>query len=374
MKITYIKQGRGWIWRAYLLNPMTGQKQDHKSKSFPTKKEAQKDSEEMLKNYLDGRITLPSKITFEELADQWLRAKRAELSKRSSILFNEDQTKALTNHFGKILIKDLSPLLVQNYYSTLKEQARPLSSKTIEHRAKVLKSILRFAVQMRLLNNNPAEGIKSPKTHKKQIEPWTQEEFARFYAEIKKHRLFAFYRLSAYTGARRGELLALRRADIDFNKQEMTICKTRGRYQREVIETDLTKTDLPRTVKLDGDTCDILRDHIKRMTLEASSSPFPYSNSDAYLFVQEDGSPIDPSHPSNLFTKVSKKLGLPPQRLHDLRHFHATELIRSGANILEVSDRLGHSSIEITLGVYGHIRPEDRSEIAEKFAKVLNLQ
>jgi len=373
MKITYIKQGRGWIWRAYLLNPMTGQKQDHKSKSFPTKKEAQKDSEEMLKNYLDGRITLPSKITFEELADQWLRAKRAELSKRSSILFNEDQTKALTNHFGKILIKDLSPLLVQNYYSTLKEQARPLSSKTIEHRAKVLKSILRFAVQMRLLNNNPAEGIKSPKTHKKQIEPWTQEEFALFYAEIKKHRLFAFYRLSAYTGARRGELLALRRADIDFNKQEMTICKTRGRYQREVIETPLTKTDLPRTVRLDGKTCDILRDHIKRMTLEASSSPFPYSAS-GYLFVQEDGSAIDPSHPSNLFTKVSKRLGLPPQRLHDLRHFHATELIRSGANILEVSDRLGHSSIEITLGVYGHIRPEDRSEIAEKFAKVLNLQ
>lgn len=373
MKITYIKRGQGWVWRAYLLNPMTGQKQDHKSKGFPTKKEAIKDAEEMLRNYLDGRITLPSKITFEELADQWLRAKRAELSKRSSILFNEDQTKALTNHFGKILIKDLSPLLVQNYYSTLKEQGRPLSSKTIEHRAKVLKSILRFAVQMRLLNNNPAEGIKSPKTHKKQIEPWTQEEFARFYAEIKKHRLFAFYRLSAYTGARRGELLALKRSDIDFVKQEITISKTRGRYAREVIETNLTKTDLPRTITLDPDTCDILRDHIKRMTLEASSSPFPYSNSDAYLFVQEDGSPIDPSHPSNLFTKVSKRLGLPPQRLHDLRHFHATELIRSGANILEVSDRLGHSSIEITLGVYGHIRPEDRSEIAEKFAKVLNL-
>lgn len=373
MKITYIKQGRGYIWRAYLLNPMTGQKQDHKSKSFPTKKEAQKDAEEMLRNYLDGRLTIISKITFDELADQWLRAKRSELSKRSSILFNELQAKALCSHFGKILIKDLSPLLVQNYYSTLKEQDHPLSSKSIEHRAKVLKSILKFAVQMKLLNNNPAEGIKSPKTHKKQLEPWTQEEFARFYAEIKKHRLFAFYRLSAYTGARRGELLALRRSDIDFVKQEITISKTRGRYAREIIETNLTKTDLPRTITLDPDTCQILRDHIKKMTLEASSSPFANSNSDAYLFIQEDGSPIDPSHPSNLFTKVSKRLGLPPQRLHDLRHFHATELIRSGANILEVSDRLGHSSIEITLGVYGHIRPEDRSQIAEKFAKVLNL-
>ena len=372
MKINYIKRGQGWIWRAWLLNPATGQKQDHKSKSFPTKKEAQRDADEMLRNYLDGRLTLPSKLYFEELVDQWLRAKRAELTKPSSIFFNEDQAKALVNYFGKILIKDLSPLLVQNYYSTLKEQDRPLSSKSIEHRAKVLKSILKFAVQMKLLNNNPAEGIKSPKTHKKQINPWTQEEFACFYAEIKKHRLFAFYRLSAYTGARRGELLALRRADIDFNKQEMTISKTRGRYAREIIETNLTKTDLPRTITLDDDTCQILRDHIKKMTLEATSSPFPYSAS-GYLFVQEDGSPIDPSHPSNLFTKVSKRLGLPSQRLHDLRHFHATELIRSGANILEVSDRLGQSSIEITLGVYGHIRPEDRSQIAEKFAKVLNL-
>ena len=108
------------------------------------------------------------------------------------------------------------------------------------------------------------------------------------------------------------------------------------------------------------------------MTLEASNSPFPYSSS-GYLFVQEDGTPIDPSHPSNLFTKVSKRLGLRSQRLHDLRHFHATELIRSGANILEVRDRLGHSSIEITLGVYGHIRPEDRTEIAENFAKVMKL-
>ncbi len=373
MKIQYLKRGKLWIWRAYLPNPVTGQKQDYKSKGFPTKKEAQTDAEAMLKNYLNGSLALPTKMTFEELCEEWIRAKRNELHKRSSVYYLEDQRKALNNYFGKVLIKDISPILVQNYYSSLKEQDRPLSSGTINNRAKALKSVLKFGVQMRLLNNNPAEGIKPPKTHKKQINPWTKEEFGSFYAEIKKHRLFAFYRLSAFTGARRGELLALRRSDIDFVKQEITISKTRNRYKREIIEQNLTKSDLPRTISIDAETCQILKDHIKQMTQEASTSPFPLLVSD-YLFVQEDGSPIDPSTPSNLFYKTWKRLGLRSQRLHDLRHFHATELIRSGANILEVRDRLGHSSIEITLGIYGHLRPEDRSEIAENFAKVLNLK
>ena len=372
MKITYEKRGKLIVWRAYLPDPMSGQKKQHRSKGFQTKREAQADAEEMLKNYLDGRFALPSKMTFEELCEQWQRAKRNELHKRSSIYYIQEQGRVLNHYFAKVLINDISPLMVQNYYSTLKELTPPLSSSTIGGRAKSLKSVLKFGVQMRLLNNNPAEGIKPPKTHTKQIDPWTKEEFALFYNEIKTHRLFAFYRLSAFSGARRGELLALRRADIDFTKQEVTFSKTRGRYDKEIVEENLTKTDKPRTIALDGETCQILREHIKKMTLEASNSPFPYSSS-GYLFVQEDGTPIDPSHPSNLFTKVSKRLGLRSQRLHDLRHFHATELIRSGANILEVRDRLGHSSIEITLGVYGHIRPEDRTEIAENFAKVMKM-
>jgi integrase len=225
---------------------------------------------------------------------------------------------------------------------------------------------------MKMLNNNPAEGVKPPKKHKKQIDPYSRAEFIVFYEAIKSHRLFAFYRLSAFTGARRGELLALRKSDIDFTKKEITINKTRGLAGSEVIEEGLTKTDLPRTISIDEETCQILKDHFKKMTLELSSSPFPLQGSD-YVFTQEDGSALYPSTPSNLFLKVIRKVGLRPQRLHDLRHFHATELIRLGANLLDIQFRLGHKDLKMTLGTYGHLRPEDKSRIAEHFAKVMSI-
>lgn len=372
MKITYIKKERGWIWRAYLPDPKSGGRKDFKSKQFPTKRGAEQDAEAMLKNYLGGGFALPSKTTFEQLATQWLRAKRGELSKKSTNYFYNQQVNSLNLYFSKVLIQDISPLMVQDFYSTLKEQDKPLSSGTINHYSKTLKTILKFAVQMKMLNNNPAEGVRPPKTHKTQINPWTRAEFILFYNEIKDHRLFAFYRLSAYTGARRGELLALRKSDIDFTKQEMTISKTRGLAGAEVIEDELTKTDLPRTISIDEETCQILKEHFKKMTLELSSSPFPLQGSD-YVFTQEDGSPIYPSTPSSLFSKVSRKVGLRPQRLHDLRHFHATELIRSGFNLLDIQFRLGHTTLEMTMGTYGHLRPEDKSRIAEHFAKVMNI-
>ena len=83
------------------------------------------------------------------------------------------------------------------------------------------------------------------------------------------------------------------------------------------------------------------------------------------------GLPLDPSTPYQLFKKTAKKLGLRSESLHSIRHLHATELLNSGAGVHLVKDRLGHSDISTTLRIYAHIRPEQKQEVADLFARAI---
>ena len=90
-----------------------------------------------------------------------------------------------------------------------------------------------------------------------------------------------------------------------------------------------------------------------------------------YIFTRENGLPLDPSTPYQLFKKTAKRIGLRSESLHSIRHLHATELLNSGAGVHLVKDRLGHSDISTTLRIYAHIRPEQKQEVADLFARAI---
>ena len=93
---------------------------------------------------------------------------------------------------------------------------------------------------------------------------------------------------------------------------------------------------------------------------------------DDFVFAHPDGTPLDPSTVSHSFAKVIRKAGLPPIRLHDLRHTHATFMLKAGIHPKVVSERLGHSSIRITLDTYSHMLPGLQEAAAQRFDDFLN--
>ena len=227
---------------------------------------------------------------------------------------------------------------------------------------------LTYAVEVdSVLSANPAKKISTPKGPSLTPELWTKEQLKQFLEVASSHRLGFLFRLSAYTGARRGEVLALRWSDFDGSM--LTISKSRVKAGNQVLELNSTKggTNGRRTIKIDTDTMDLLKAHRRQQVLERMAIGSAWTDT-GYVFVREDGLPVDIHTPTHLFSKLSKQANLRPIRLHDLRHIHATELLRAGEQLHIVAHRLGHRDAMVTATIYAHVTSQQVETASERFA------
>jgi integrase len=274
-------------------------------------------------------------------------------------------------------LSDIKPTDIQKFYTGMLNSpgasGRPIKARTVEHTGAILKKALRYAVEVEgALSFNPASRVPLPKSDAQAPAPWNRNELATFLEEAKSHRLFFFYRLSAYTGARRGELLALRWSDFDSNY--ITISKSRTLTGRAVVETNTTKGGKggQRRVKLDRETIELFGAHRKRQIEERLSMGSAWTET-GYVFVREDGKPLGEWVVTQLFIKTRKLAGLRHNRLHDLRHLHATELLRLGEPLHVVSKRLGHADPMVTATIYAHVSDEQADTASSTFANGARL-
>lgn len=245
----------------------------------------------------------------------------------------------------------------------------------------ILRKAFRDAVVVdQVLASNPVDRAKRPRGARREVgEIWTPGQLQIFLQVATDHRLFAFYHLAAYTGARRGELLNLRWEQVDLDSSEVRITGSAAVIGGQRIE-GTTKGGRSRTVSIDPGTVQVLKDHRKRQAAERLAvGPEWRGGSDDYVFTSAWGEPIHPDTVSSLMPvlvnrhnerQAEKKAGrpLPAARLHDLRHVHATTLLRAGVPVHVVAARLGHADPSITLRVYAHVISEQLAEAAVIFA------
>ncbi|WP_285734015.1 site-specific integrase [Nocardiopsis sp. ATB16-24] len=184
------------------------------------------------------------------------------------------------------------------------------------------------------------------------------------------------------TGMRRGEVLALRWRDVDLDARTMavrrsaTLIKTKGGGERIVEGT--TKSNRPRVLDLDDDTVSLLRAHRR----DCAALALQFGRDDSLIFADQEGAHLHPERFSRSFKadvrrcrKQLAKRGVedaPPEiRLHDLRHTHATVLLGIGTNPKIVSERLGHSSVSVTLDIYSHVLPTIQRQAVDQLHAVM---
>ena len=176
---------------------------------------------------------------------------------------------------------------------------------------------------------------------------------------------------AVYTGARKSELLALKWSDLDFEQQELVISKNRLVVRGEnVVQASTKGGEGRRTVSLDPVTVEIMKDHRKRQFEERLKAGSLWSET-GYIFATEFGEPINYGTPTQLFTKIKNLLNLPDQRFHDLRHFHATQLLKAGTPLHVVAHRLGHRDPMVTATTYAHITADQAVNVSVVFAKAV---
>lgn len=226
------------------------------------------------------------------------------------------------------------------------------------------------------LGVNPAASASPPRVPQPEIAPPTPAQLAELQKTIDASdpEFGVFVRLSAMTGARRSEMLALRWPDVDFERGVVTI--GRGLFQGpdgRLVEKD-TKTHQTRRVALDAPTTTPLVDH-RAAAVERAEQCDATIADDAFVFAGDvtGATPWYPDSASRRFRKACDDAGLKGVRLHDLRHYVATRLLSAGVDVRTVAARLGHRNAATTLNVYSHFVPEADQAAAEILGRLTAL-
>jgi len=291
---------------------------------------------------------------------------------------------------GKLTLKELKTHHVQKMLNQKSKSGRRrgknnpgLSPRMVEHIFCVINMALNQAVNNGLLGHNVCRAVKKPKKIRHVVNPWTVKQTKLFLASVKGDRLFPFYVLAIGTGLRRSEILGLQWSDIDFEKQSLTVrriyIKIKGACIFSEPKTQLSK----RTITLPAFVINSLLELKKAQAQEkllwngkhkdTTSKEKPEFNPLKLVFCNEFGQPYYPQSISDQFKKATVKAGLPVIRFHDLRHGHATMLLELGVHLKVVSDRLGHSTINLTADTYSHVQEKVQREASNKLNELLNF-
>ncbi len=321
----------------------------------------------------------PAKITVAEYIRVWLRD-YAEHNVAASTLqrYRGIVESHIIPTLGSRRLADLRPIDIQAAYTRwlspggrCGSEMRGLSPRTVLHHHRLLREALNQAVRWQLLARNPCDSVEPPRPTRAEVKVLDGREAKRLLDAAKAEPLYALYHTAVTTGARLGELLALRWQDVDFEGSRMSVSRTVRRYSDNGYVFSSPKTHRSRRpIALDAKTKDVLLEH-RRRQLERRLLVGPAYDDQDLVFATSTGTPLGDSTVRTTFTRILQAAGLKRIRLHDLRHTAATLMLKAGVNPKVVSDRLGHSTISITLDIYSHVLPDMQRDGAEALARMI---
>jgi integrase len=262
---------------------------------------------------------------------------------------------------------------VQAFYSSL--TGKGLSARTVRFTHSVLSSAFKQAVQWRMLTTNPCSAVELPRKAAKEMLSLTPAEAARFLAEAVSDRWGALFTLALITGLRPSEYLGLKWSDVDLERGQVSVQRSliwrsfkRGDWYFGEPKTPRSKRRIP----LPMSVISALKEHRRQQMQERLQAGAEYQNLDL-VFATTEGQPlIRLNIVQKHFKPILKRAKLPETlRLYDLRHTCATLLLAANENPKVVSERLGHSSITLTMDIYSHVLPDMQQGASEKLECLL---
>jgi len=245
--------------------------------------------------------------------------------------------------------------------------ARPFSAQTVRGIARVVSSAFSRAIRWGLIATNPVSNSEPPIPKKHEgVALLPSEQELLIQSATSPWCLATLLELNAATGARRGELLALRWSDIDAG--DIVIARSLTQTRLGGLEFKGTKTGAPRRVNLPESVLVPLEVHRKTQNKFHQQFGSDYRADLDLIFANPDGTPLKPDSISVAVTKLCRKLKLPKgASLHSLRHTHGSILLANGQDLPTVSKRLGHASIRTTADIYAHAMRGADQEAAKRW-------
>ena len=368
-------------------DPLTGRRITKYVTFRGTKRKAQEELTRLLGRRNEGSYVEPTKMTVAQYLNHWLEGDiDRRVAARTAARYRGIVEKNIIPKLGHVPMRKLTAVHIEAFEAELQREGwvkarakqkikegeeapipekRGLSAQTALHIHRTLSQALGHAVRLGVLFKNPAEQVKPPRPPSREIKILDKKEITTLINAAKGVGLYVPVLVAVTTGMRRGELLALRWSDISPKAELLTVNQSleriKGRFE---FKSPKTKTSR-RTITLPAITIEALRGHYRaqieeRLKLGLGRDPR------GLVFARPDGQPMDADTLSKAFRRLVASAKVTPITFHGLRHTHISHLLMDGVHVKLVSERAGHASINITLGVYAAYIPNMQSDAARR--------
>lgn len=358
-------------------DPATGKRKRTTKRGFLTKSDAEAFLLEINNQQSQNIFLIPKVILVKDFLHDWLKS-YAEINVRESTFRGYERiiNKQIIPHIGGLDLKKLSSIDIDRLYAYLLKEGRTdgkggLSQKTLQYIHRVLNEALSYAVKKKIIFINPMTSISNvPKPKKYRGNIYSAEEILHL-LQITKNTIYELpIALAAICGLRRGECLAIKEDDIDFENKTILINKQLIDLDDKVVLTPPKSEESTRLISAPNEVFEIIYRHIQKNHKNKELLENEYDDQ-KWIICHNNGRIIKPKYFSKNFTNMIKSKNLKPIRFHDLRHSCASLMLTSGVAMKTASQILGHSSISITADLYTHVTQDNKRIAAIKIGNKL---
>ncbi|MFH7833933.1 tyrosine-type recombinase/integrase [Bacillus luti] len=375
---SFRKVSNGWQYRIKFKDPYTHQYKEKTKRGFKTKKEAQIAATEEEQRILNGFEIDSVPVSLKYFLEDWLTVyKENTVRKNTFILHKRNIEKHIIPYFKNINLKDLKPMMYQNFLNHLTDQGYSKGTVKIIHRT--MNNAMCKANSLKKIETNPcSDAVISNKNQKKEegLKYMRTGDIPLFLKASYQYNYiyYIFFKTLINTGMRKGEAAAIQWSDIDFKENTINITKTLDFQTKEGEDLfgDTKTFSSRRTITIPDSLAKDLLNHKKWQNENKLVLQESYKHDLNLVFTKVDGSHLPKSTLFNALTRILKKAELPYLEIHGLRHTHAVLLLESGANLKYIQERLGHKSIEMTSNIYSHISDKINKDSISEFEKYMS--
>ena len=345
-----------------------------KSMYCKTQQEAIKVARKVNNDKDQGMLISTEDQTLSTFLTTWLQdTAQPRLRDRTYLRYRELIELHVLPMLGKVKLQKLSPQHLQKLYNKKREEG--YAPQTIKHIHRVLHRALNDALKWDLVAKNVCNAVDAPRVPKQEMKALTPEQAQQFLEAAKGDPFEALFVLALTTGMRRGELLALQWADIDFVHGILQVRRTITRLpNRGFVVSEPKTTKSRRAIQLTELAVDALKRHRTKQHETRLKVGMAWQSQD-WVFCTDVGTPLEPTTMlRSSFWPLLAKAGVPKIRFHDLRHSAASLLLSMGTHPKIVQELLGHSNISMTLDTYSHTIPSLQADAMSRLNTLLTQQ
>ena len=335
-----------------------------------TRKEVEKKLTELLDRSETGAPIPPVSLTVEAYLNEWLSqivAVRVRGNTLAAYRYNADRY--LIPDLGRKKLLQLTARELRLYFDGLRQ--RGVGARTVKYVHSTLRAALEDAMREEILEKNVAKLVRVPGPVKVEREPLSVDEVRSFLKASRDDRLYAMFVVFAVLGMRRSEVLGLRWEDVDLEQGFLQVRRGLQRIDGELRVLPTKTARSRRTIPLPAFVVRVLRTHQAAQDDERRQLAGRWPDH-GYVFTTPIGTPIDPRNCTRVVQAACKKAGVRVLRLHDFRHGCVSVLLNLGVPPRTAMEVVGHSTIEMTMNVYGHVTLDSKREALDRVGELFD--